>query len=194
MSEFIAYDKKGKEQIFNKSKIAFMGTDGELKEFSEGSGELNLQDKTITENGEYTADEGFDGLGIVNVLVGGGNSNFKYTEKVVTIKGSINERVSANFGFKPDFLVMYPNDSVTHSGKYVVYIGSSIKFADVFGKSKGCAIVGVGSSSAFTRHSGSDLNSTSSNAQLYGADETGFNLGDNYSYAAGTYKVIALGL
>ncbi len=33
--------------------------------------EINLQDKTITENGEYTADEGFDGLGRVTVDVAG---------------------------------------------------------------------------------------------------------------------------
>ena len=33
--------------------------------------EINLQDKTITENGEYTADNGFDGLGKVTVDVAG---------------------------------------------------------------------------------------------------------------------------
>lgn len=36
-----------------------------------GSGEVLLQDKTITENGEYTADTGYDGLGKVTVEVAG---------------------------------------------------------------------------------------------------------------------------
>lgn len=39
-----------------------------------GGGEVSLQDKTITENGTYTADEGYDGLGnvTVNVAASGG--------------------------------------------------------------------------------------------------------------------------
>lgn len=36
-----------------------------------GGGEVLLQDKTITENGEYTADAGYDGLGKVTVDVAG---------------------------------------------------------------------------------------------------------------------------
>lgn len=43
-----------------------------------GGGEskpITLQDKTFTENGTYTADEGFDGLGVVVVEVGGGGED-----------------------------------------------------------------------------------------------------------------------
>ena len=36
-----------------------------------GGGSISLQDKTITENGEYTADAGYDGLGKVTVDVAG---------------------------------------------------------------------------------------------------------------------------
>jgi hypothetical protein len=39
-----------------------------------GSTEINLQDKTITENGTYSADEGYDGLGNVTVNVESGGS------------------------------------------------------------------------------------------------------------------------
>lgn len=37
-------------------------------------GEPTLQDKTITENGTYTHDRGYDGLGEVTVNVSGGTS------------------------------------------------------------------------------------------------------------------------
>lgn len=41
------------------------------KEYHSGSGgeSVNNQDKTITENGEYTADEGYTGFGTVKVEV-----------------------------------------------------------------------------------------------------------------------------
>lgn len=41
---------------------------------SDGSGEINLQDITITENGTYTADSDYDGLGTVTVNVQGSGS------------------------------------------------------------------------------------------------------------------------
>ena len=71
MAEFKLKNSKGVEQIFNHNKIFVEGTDGELVQFTEGTGEVKLQDKTILENGEYTADEGFDGLGRVTVAVEG---------------------------------------------------------------------------------------------------------------------------
>lgn len=44
---------------------------------TEGGGtEINNQNKTITENGTYTADEGYTGLGEVTVNVSGGGSSF----------------------------------------------------------------------------------------------------------------------
>lgn len=73
MAEFILKDWYGKDQTFDKETIYVQGADGELMPFTHGTGsqEIKLQEKTITENGEYTADAGFDGLLKVLVNVAG---------------------------------------------------------------------------------------------------------------------------
>lgn len=73
MSEYILKDSRGKEQTFSDDKIFVQGTDGELVQFTMGTGDVPavLQDKTITENGTYSADSGYDGLGSVTVDVAG---------------------------------------------------------------------------------------------------------------------------
>jgi hypothetical protein len=73
MAKFILKDQRGNEQEYDHDKIFVMGTDGELVQFTEGEGDTPavLQDKTITENGTYTADSGYDGLGSVTVEVAG---------------------------------------------------------------------------------------------------------------------------
>ena len=81
MAEFILKDQYGKEKVFDQDKIFVCGTDGELVQFTEGTGDIPavLQDKTITENGTYTSDSGYDGLGSVTVDVkgsGGGGSPY----------------------------------------------------------------------------------------------------------------------
>lgn len=78
-----------------------------IKVFVEGGGqggsEPKLQDKTITENGTYSADDGYDGLGEVTVDVGGGvgvSASSKIT--IPTYEGtsvSIGANVSASYTF-----------------------------------------------------------------------------------------------
>lgn len=53
---------------------SILGVDGEAEG---GSAEVNNQDKIITENGIYTADEGYTGLGNVTVSVQGGSGDIK---------------------------------------------------------------------------------------------------------------------
>ena len=66
--------------------------------------EINLQDKTITENGTYTADDGFDGLGSVTVEVagsGGGNTDIEDSIITRTITEYENNRINtvASYAF-----------------------------------------------------------------------------------------------
>lgn len=49
--------------------------------------EINLQNKTATANGEVTADEGYDGLGVVTVAVSGDTPT--YQEKTATQNGVV---------------------------------------------------------------------------------------------------------
>ena len=49
--------------------------------------EINLQDKTVTENGTYTADDGYDGLGTVSVNVPDREINLQ--DKTVTENGTV---------------------------------------------------------------------------------------------------------
>lgn len=73
MAKFILKDQRGNDQLFDHDKIFVQGENGELVQFTEGEGDTPavLQDKTITENGTYTADSGYDGLGSVTVEVAG---------------------------------------------------------------------------------------------------------------------------
>ena len=68
---------------------------------------VKLQDKTITENGEYTADEGFAGLGkvLVNVMQNAGSG--EPLVKIFSFKpasSTTGVRVDLDIGFAPDVL------------------------------------------------------------------------------------------
>ena len=71
MPEFILKDRYGKKQTFDHNKIFVMDPQGGLIQFTQGEGDVPavLQEKEITENGEYTADEGYDGLRKVTVNI-----------------------------------------------------------------------------------------------------------------------------
>ena len=92
---------------------------------SGGSGgtPINNQDKTITENGTYTADEGFTGLGtvIVDVLSqAGGGGDFKFGT-VVFQKGFMdNCNVEHGLGKTPQYAFAVVIDSAYIQSDYTI--------------------------------------------------------------------------
>lgn len=86
--------------------------------------EIALQDKTITENGEYTADEGFDGLGRVLVeIAAGSGGNFKYKEGYQTPSSSTGSTFYHGCGVVPD--VIFVTSGVLEANYITFAIGFS---------------------------------------------------------------------
>ena len=75
--EKITVKSRAKEQVIKPTKYGF-------SEITVEPIEITLQDKEITENGEYEADEQFDGLGKINVNVSEAvvEQIYSYTEEV----------------------------------------------------------------------------------------------------------------
>ena len=119
MPEFILKDWHGKDQTFDKETIFMQGTDGELIQFTQGTGapEIKLQEKTITENGEYTADAGFDGLlkVLVNVASSGGANVVIKTTSYYKDSGAA-KTISHNVGAVPDIVMFFTSETLTGDG------------------------------------------------------------------------------
>lgn len=118
-----------------------------------------------------------------------GESNVAYKYSYTTLSGTWNERVSIDFGFKPDVLFIYANSSLNITGKYMMFLGYSKRFKE---------IVGTGGIKAWNYSNGNlSINSTSdniedtgkANAAINSADETGFTFGA--SHAAGAHNIYA---
>ena len=69
MAGFILKDWYGKEQVFNQDKIFVRDENGELVQFTQGTGESVLESLEVTENGTYTPPDGVDGYNPVTVNV-----------------------------------------------------------------------------------------------------------------------------
>jgi hypothetical protein len=163
MAEFILKDWYGKEQTFDKETIYVRGKDGNLIPFKE---KPTLQEKTITENGEYTADAGFDGLGKVLVEVAGAGGAFKFKTGEASATSSTDFTMTHNCGVVPDIVIVCPG-SFPSSG----YFG----FAVGYSKAMLAKMTGSGKSSfVYTSSSGSSLISAN--------DTNGIDADTNNSY------------
>ena len=80
MAEFILKDRYGKDRTFDKEAIFVQGADGELMQFTHGTGNPVIESLEITENGTYTAPEGVDGYNpvVVNVAGSGGGEGVPF--------------------------------------------------------------------------------------------------------------------
>lgn len=93
MAEYILKDSRGKEQTFADDKIFVQGTDGELVQFTMGTGEAVLENLEVTKNGTYTPGDGVDGFG--NVVVNVPEPEVVLQDKTITENGTY----SADEGF-----------------------------------------------------------------------------------------------
>lgn len=88
MAEIILKDWYNKEKTFNSDRIFVKGTDGELIQFTEGTGDAPavVQPLEVTENGTYTSPDGVDGYSPVTVAVPEPEINLQ--DKTITENGT----------------------------------------------------------------------------------------------------------
>jgi hypothetical protein len=145
--------------------------------------EIKLQDKTITENGEYSADAGFDGLGKVIVDIAQNAASGKPLCKVFDFvsEGVWGQRVSVDFGFKPDIIVLWNGSTISNLGTQQVPLyasGVSQAFRDNV-MSIPNRITYISTSGYYKEDVYGDSidDSENKNSPISDADETGFLLG-----------------
>ena len=71
---FWLFDEDGSKIEYQSTIIAYHKYATESEGDSDSGAELNLQNKTVTQNGTYTADDGYDALGTITVNVEGGGT------------------------------------------------------------------------------------------------------------------------
>lgn len=117
---------KNKGMLSNKSGIAYRW----LAVSGLGAAEPVLQDKTITENGTYTADEGFDGLGEVTVEIPSSGGTL-VAKRIKFTANDYSQIVTHGLGTIPIIAWVYPEGGVAATDKAyllsAVGISSKIK-------------------------------------------------------------------
>lgn len=176
MSKFYLKDWHGKEKEFTDDKIFVRGENGELIQFTQGEGDKPavLQEKTITENGEYTADAGFDGLAKVLVEVAG-SGGCTYKRGSVFAKGAT-ATITHGLGVVPDLIIVYPQHPDVTLNDGIIFAMSSKDMAVV----SRASIVLTKSGSSVTIKSSTTCDLTRNNAldyqAIYAATDTQFTI------------------
>ena len=138
--------------------------------------------------------EGVDIAGIVGTLAsasGGSEVQIK-TGHFTPSESAVGVRIPVDFGFIPDFILVYSiSEFTTNNGK--VYVGYSSAVVNKYDCTKGMAFVIYLWNAAVKYKQYSNTIDGTSSAPIYNADDTGFNLG-MYAPAQSTYYYCAMKL
>lgn len=134
---------------------------------------------------------------IADLQIGGGSDGVQIYQKMHSINGAYNSRVSVDFGFKPDLLILYNFSSVSTANVSIVKFGISTQLAEKYGISafgvNVCTTNTAGASISSTSY-GIDANvSNVGGAPICGCDETGFTIG-KLKFNSGSADVFAMKL
>ncbi|MBO7252551.1 MAG: hypothetical protein J6V25_07980 [Oscillospiraceae bacterium] len=169
-----------------------------------GRDSVKMQEKTVTPGESeitVTPDTGYDALSQViveaveAVEAGGGEVKYKSAYFKPT-SASSGYRVSIDFGFKPDILIVCTADKETSGAGFFGGFGISSRLAEAIGRTSGVGFEQDSNASTVSYSSGAALIDTT--ASLYSepfnhADETGFNLGYSPMSTSCYYYVYAIG-
>lgn len=129
----------------------------------------------------------------------GGSGGVQVFKKSMSINGAYNSRVSVDFGFKPDLLLVYPESYFTKTNTGLMLFGTTKDAADKLGissvnvrLSNTTAAGGVDVKSASTSID-CDVSTYVANTAICGCDETGFTIGRSAFYT-GWVAIVAMKL
>lgn len=103
-----------------------------------GGGEIALQDKTITENGEYTADAGYDGFGKVTVdVAGSGGGGGIATGVIIPAEDVVGTTIDIvhNLGEIPKLAVVFRELTADGFG-YEKFVSNEVAFSIAINREK----------------------------------------------------------